>query len=351
MGKLLNLHQRPHLIYWGAWGLAGTYNFCRDVVGSDAYVLFIFNAAHFMVWGLLGYLIMPMARRFPLGLKWQAWLFHLLFGAMMTQIDITLGHVIYMWIRGTLGHKSFLDIAIGAYKNCFHLGLLTYWGFVGVIQASDAQKLAKARAVQIAEHQTLMVRAELKNLKSQLQPHFLFNTLHSISAVMHYDLATADRMLNRLSELLRLSLKEKGGELVSLRQEIAFSQAYLEIEKIRFEHRLEVNWAIPEALYETEIPPFILQPIIENAIKYGVAPHAAGGKITIRAYSENAQLLLEIENQSSESVGQKEGFGIGLNNIRERLEIFYGLAQGFELMRRGLETVARIQVPLRLSAS
>jgi two-component system LytT family sensor kinase len=226
------------------------------------------------------------------------------------------------------------------------LGLLNYFCFVGIVQSVGAYRQSQAQQLQVADHKTALVRAELQSLKTQLQPHFLFNTLNAIASLMHYDVTTADRMLNRLSELLRISLKETGNPVVSLKQEMAFIEAYLEIEKIRFEERLDVAWAIPDNLQASSIPPFILQPLVENAIKYGVAPRADGGIIIIRTYADRDALLLEVEDDAPEALPQQPGFGIGLSNTRSRLETLYGANQQFELIRAGLGTIARIRLPL-----
>ena len=115
---------------------------------------------------------------------------------------------------------------------------------------------------------------------------------------------------------------------------------------MRFEHRLNVAWAIPESLHDHPIPSFILQPLVENAIKYGVAPRTAGGSIVIRAYAQDDALLLEVEDDAPEALPKKGGFGIGLSNTRKRLETLFGLRQKFELVRAGTGTVARIRLPL-----
>ncbi|MGB8635113.1 MAG: histidine kinase [Rhodanobacteraceae bacterium] len=186
----------------------------------------------------------------------------------------------------------------------------------------------------------------MQNLRAQLQPHFLFNTLNTVASLMHYDPDAADRMLNRLSELLRLSLKESDKPMVSLKQEIAFVAAYLEIEQIRFENRLIVTWAIPEDLRARSIPSFILQPLVENAIKHGVAPRASGGRIVIRAYTDNDALMLEVEDDATEALLCQKGFGIGLSNTRTRLETLFGMRQKLELIRTAQGTIARIRLPL-----
>lgn len=335
----------PPPAYWAGWALACFYNFSRDIFNASWFLL-VFNVVHFAIWALLGLIAIPIIRRFPLRLHWRPWLFHGVLGSLFVIIDITLGHWISYRLFGAAASKSLPEIAIIAFKNCFHLGLLTYWAMLGVVLGLDALKLARVREVQVARHKTAYVRAQLQNLKSQLQPHFLFNTLNAIASFMHYDVPTADRMLNRLSEVLRMSLRESGKPFVTLGQELAFIEAYLEIEKIRFEQRLSIGWEVPAELHGHEIPPFILQPLVENAIKYSVAPRSAGGSVLIRAYADSGQLLLEVEDDAPAEAPQQQGLGIGLANTRARLETLYGVGQRLDLLRAGMGTIARIRIPL-----
>jgi two-component system LytT family sensor kinase len=336
----------PSRAYWCGWTLAGLYNFGRGVISLPFYDSLIFNAAHFGVWGVIGLFVLPLIRRYPLRLHPGPWLFHILVGSVATQVDVTLGHWIFAALTSHFKGWSLLAISISAFKDCFHLGLLTYFAFVGLIQGLDALKLARRREVQVSEHKTAYVKAQLQSLRLQLQPHFLFNTLHAIGSLMHYDVATADRMLNRLSDMLRTSLRESDNPVVTLKQEMAFIEAYLDIEKIRFETRLGVEWAIPDHLHDSAIPPFILQPLVENAIKYGIAPRADGGNIVIRAYNDGPALTLEVEDDAPPHGAQLAGFGIGLSNTRSRLEALYGAGQHFELVRAGSGTIARIRISM-----
>ncbi|MFL6660264.1 MAG: sensor histidine kinase [Massilia sp.] len=335
----------PSASYWGWWALAGAYNFGRGIFDVPVYINFAFNAAHFLVWALIGLIAVPLIRRYPLRMHWRAWSFHLLFGAFVTQLDVTLGHWIFVTVTSAYKGKSWLELIFIAFESCFHIGLLTYFGLVGVVQGMDAIKLARKRELQVADHKTALMHAQLQSLRLQLQPHFLFNTLHAIGSLMHYDVTTADRMLNRLSDMLRTSLRESDSALVTLKQEMSFIEAYVEIEKIRFEQRLGVEWAIPDHLHGQAIPPFILQPLVENAIKYGVAPRADGGRIIIRAYSDGAALTLEVEDDAPVGTAQQKGFGIGLSNTRSRLEALYGTGHWLELVRAGAGTIARIRIP------
>ena len=340
----------PSKAYWGCWALAGVYNFGRGLFGMPLWENFVFNAAHFAVWGLLGVAALPLIRRHPLRLSARSWLFHIVFGALLTQTDVTIGHWLFAATTSAYKNKSAIDLFFIAFETCFHIGLLTYFGFVGIVQGLSALKLARRRELQVVEHKAACVRAQLQSLRLQLQPHFLFNTLHAIGSLMHYDVKTADRMLNRLSDMLRTSLRESDNSVVTLSQEMAFIEAYVEIEKIRFERRLGVEWSIPQSLHGAAIPPFILQPLVENAIKYGVAPRAGGGKIVIRAYAEAGTLTLEVEDDAPERTTQQKGFGIGLSNTRSRLEALYGAGDNLELVRAGSGTIARIRIPMPAEA-
>jgi two-component system LytT family sensor kinase len=335
----------PSATYWFGWTLACAFFVWMTGFGPHWKKVLMFSGAHFGTWAVLGLLIMPLMRRFPIRLHWRSWMFHVLVGVFFTQLDITLGHLVFRAFTGRFADMSLVQLMAVAFETCFHLALVTYFCFAGVVQGYDAHKLAHQRALQVVEHKAAMVQAQLQSLKIQLQPHFLFNTLHSIASLMHYDVATADRMLNRLSELLRISLQEVGNPVVRLRQEIGFIEAYLDIEKIRFEERLKVSWIVPADLLDVEIPPFILQPLVENAIKYGVAPRADGGSIVIRAYADEHGMLLEVEDDAPATLEAQKGFGIGLRNTRARLDTLYGPGKRFELLRENARTIARIRIP------
>jgi len=155
----------------------------------------------------------------------------------------------------------------------------------------------RERELRSAQLQAQLSDTRLLALKSQLQPHFLFNTLHSISSLMLTDVRAADTMIARLSDLLRMSLKDDGGHLTSLKRELEFAQAYLEIEKIRFGNRLRVKFEIaPEAL-DLKVPHLLLQPLIENSIKHGISTSNAGGEVTVRASLLDDRLNLSIADQ------------------------------------------------------
>jgi len=158
----------PSKAYWGCWALAGSYNFGRGLFGMPLWENFIFSAAHFALWSVIGVVALPLIRRYPLRLDARSWLFHILLGALLTQTDVTLGHWIFAAITGAYKNKNLLELFVIAFKTCFHIALLTYFGFVGIVQGLAALKLARQRELQVLEHKGASVRAQLQSLKLQL---------------------------------------------------------------------------------------------------------------------------------------------------------------------------------------
>jgi sensor histidine kinase YesM len=178
--------------------------------------------------------------------------------------------------------------------------------------------------------------AQLQALKMQLNPHFLFNTLHSISALIHKDPKIADRMIARLGDFLRLTLENEGAQDVSLQQELDFLRCYLEIEQIRFQDRLTVEMKIDPEARSLSVPNLILQPIVENAIRHGISPRSRPGVIDISAQRTNGMLHIEVKDNG---LGLPDGTdargpwkeGIGLSNTKARLQQRFGNAHSFYL--------------------
>jgi len=198
--------------------------------------------------------------------------------------------------------------------------------------------------------ETSLRQAQLDALRMQLNPHFLFNTLQTISVLMMDDTHSANRMLVRLSDLLRSTLRSSVEAISPLSEELAFLRAYLEIEQIRFADRLRVLWHIDPSTETALIPTLLLQPLVENSIRHGIARLATPGTITISSRSENETLHLSIADTGPGFSQQQDeiGHGIGLTNTRKRLkqlypehemEIIAGPSGGFEV---------RIAIPLAL---
>ncbi len=173
------------------------------------------------------------------------------------------------------------------------------------------------------EMQTLVKEAELNALKSQINPHFLFNSLNSISSLTISDPEKAQEMVIKLSDFLRYSLTHDKDEKTSLKKEFENIDRYLAIEKVRFGHRLNFNWKVPEYCINFEIPNMILQPLIENSIKHGVYHSTEEVLIELSCKKENGFVKIEIANDYDPEATKKVGHGIGLSNIRKRLQLIY----------------------------
>jgi len=196
------------------------------------------------------------------------------------------------------------------------------------------------REVRTTQLEAQLVKARLHSLKSQLQPHFLFNTLHSISALMLTDVVAADRMMTSLSDLLRLSLEDSGTQMTTLSREIEFLDVYLDIEKTRFEDRLRIVFDIAPECLDAQVPHLLLQPLVENAVRHGVSKISSPGEIRIVVRREGRNLLICIRDNGpglTESFDDRSKHGLGLSLTRERLMALYGDSQSCEIrnMREG----------------
>jgi signal transduction histidine kinase len=231
----------------------------------------------------------------------------------------------------------------------FDWSMMTFCSIVGLTNGVDYYRESRERTVRTAQLETKLVEAQFKTLQGQLHPHFLFNTLHAVSALLHKDPEAADRMISRLSDLLRLTLELTGVQEISLKKELEFLEKYLEIEQIRFRDRLAVKFNVDAAVLDARVPMLILQPIVENAIKHGIGPHVHGGTIEISASREGDRLMLEVHDTGgglSESALSALQKGIGLSNTRARLECLYGHDHRFEFSNVHGGLTVRLVIPL-----
>jgi len=222
--------------------------------------------------------------------------------------------------------------------------LLVYWIIVVVRQAADYYQRYREGELRASQ-------AQLQALKMQLHPHFLFNALHSISSLVHTDPDAADKMIARLGDFLRLTLDTAAAQEVPLRQEIEFLNCYLEIERIRFRDRLTTRLDVDPRALECRVPNLILQPIVENAIRHGVAPRSAPGRVEIRAERKGGSLRLQVRDNGrgiQEAACPTKGGGVGLSNTRARLRQLYGGAHRFEVENDPAGgAVVTLEIPFR----
>jgi two-component system, LytTR family, sensor kinase len=177
-----------------------------------------------------------------------------------------------------------------------------------------------------AQLENNLIRAELQVLRMQLQPHFLFNTLHSVAALVPTNPRAAQKMICSLGDLLRMSLAGEDLQEVTLKRELEFVQHYLDIQKIRFQDRLTTEFIIADDVLDAKVPYLLLQPLVENAIKHGITGRPGSGRIEIHAAMEDDGVCVRVANDKlvSPEVPEQERLGIGLENVRNRLRILYG---------------------------
>ena len=217
------------------------------------------------------------------------------------------------------------------------LDVLVYWALVGVCQAITSFRSSQERERRAVELEALLTSAKLQALRMQINPHFLFNTLNSIAALVYVNPRAADEMLGDLSELLRRSLNSMEEQEVPLAQELEFIGAYIRIEQKRFGERLRVEQSVPDELMKALVPALILQPLVENAIRHGIEPQRGPGLVSIEAKQEDKHLHLIVRDNGrglpGADLNSSVRRGIGLANTQARLRGLYGQDQSFSFGR------------------
>lgn len=288
-------------------------------------------------WALLTPLILWLAKRFPFARK--NWLSPLLLHVTAAIFFSLFSLVVYVLVWRFLFWSQLVSILpFASLKNLviadFHAGLLIYASIIGIRNALDTYRKYQEREVRAAQLESQLTHAQLDALRKQLHPHFLFNTLNTVSILIDEDTKAARNMLVRLSDLLRSTLDSAKTHEVSLKQELEFIASYLEIERMRFHDRLTVEMHIDPKTLSAQVPDLILQPLVENAIRHGIAPRSAAGTIEIRADRINGDLRLQVrDNGKGLAPGQEQvsKSGVGISNTQSRLRQLYGADHSFDI--------------------
>ena len=226
-------------------------------------------------------------------------------------------------------------------------GVAAFVSLVAVITAIDERAARRRRELDTVRLEADLAQAQLRALQMQLQPHFLFNTLHAIAMLTDTDPAAAETMAVKLAELLRATLRLRDVPEVPLSTELELLRAYLEIEAVRFGDRLVVTFAVPDDLLDATVPSFLLQPIVENAVRHGVAPRVEPGHVSIRAAREAFSLLLLVEDDGPGfGADPFAAEGVGLAATRDRLALRYGAAGSIRCETRSAGARVAIRIPL-----
>lgn len=233
-------------------------------------------------------------------------------------------------------------------RTSFLSNLLTAWMIIGVAHALLFAQRERLRRQQHAQLQSQLSQARFEALSARLDPHFLFNALHSISEVMHRDVAAADRMVVGLGGLLRQSIDGGEAQQTTLGDQIELIEDYVGIEQVRLGPRLRFSLDVDESLHSAIVPRLLLQPLVENSIRHAVAPRLSPGSIRVTARSDGYRLLLKVCDDGSGEAAATPGHGVGLAGARARLQCLYGDDFRFEVETLpGTGTCVEIDLPLQ----
>ena len=268
---------------------------------------------------------------------------HLPAGIIVVAVKLaTEGFIVSLVIGAGRGPFSFLKI---------HLTLLTYWGIVAATHVARHYRRARERELRNAQLETELARAQVEALKMQLHPHFLFNTLNTVSGLMRENVEAADVMLSKLAELFQRTFETADIQEVPFRRELEFIDAYLTIQRIRYGERLQISITIDATARDIPVPSLILQPLVENAIRYGIADQPGPGRLAIDAHTSDGRLIVCVTNDGPPLAATiREGYGI--RNVRSRLEALYGSRATFSLAPHpGGGAIAALNLPAGVEAS
>lgn len=322
--------------------------------------LFITMVVTWIPWALATPLVLRLGRRFP-PVKFRplsTWLVHLVsaltvglaFSAWMTCLEVLMNPYALPSPRGT-----FLSIWVDRFNNGILADFLLYGTILIVNSVLESRERLAQQRTETARLNEQLSKAQLRALRQQIEPHFLFNTLNAVSGLVREGRnETAVSMIVGLSDLLRRVLEDSSRQQVPLQEEMEFTQTYLDIQKVRFAERLQLSVDVPTELYVAQVPSLILQPMVENAVKHGIAKRAQGGAIHIAASRNKGTLTLSVRNDgpSLPANWDSHATGIGIANVRTRLQSLYG--EGFTLNLRNQDAggvEASVSLPFVVAAT
>jgi two-component system LytT family sensor kinase len=361
-----SIHLWPLLI-WAAIAAA----FTISVAGSNAikahpepiWLTFWYSGAEWFVYGALAPFVMAFARR-------------------LSFARIALPRTIALLAAGWLAFHVSTWLIFGTIEWIFHIGapdrewptysrllilyftkraaftLLVYAGIVVVAHLGALRRLAQERETRAAQLEAALATARLEVLKGQLQPHFLFNALNTVSSLIHAEPEKAEAVLARIGDLLRMTLQEANNAAIPLHREVAFLERYLDIQQMRFADRLRIVIDVPDDVSDALVPTLLLQPLAENAIRHGIEPRPAGGTLRLLAGRSGNELCLELHDDGvgisadGRNGHGTAGHGVGLANTRQRLEELYGAQHHFSVKPDPAGgTVVTIRIPWQVEGA
>lgn len=346
-GLLEGLH------FWLGYKLAGGFSAGIIWRGQEATLLETY-ARVLPSWSLMGVLAMAavaLTRRFPITpQRWGSTIVQHMLGALVFGCAAVAGNTTMRWflfVQPEVGSPNLAHLMIRYYALYFNTYFIEYWGIVGVYSAILFYRGMRERELAVERLARGLSEARLAALQSQLQPHFLFNTLTAISALAGTrDYRGTVRAIGLLSELLRMSLRNPG-PISTLGRELRFARGYLELQRLRFPDRLQAEILCAPDLLPAEVPALLLQPLIENAVRYGIARNPESGRVSIEIARKGQHVRARIHNTLRADHAARHRAGIGLNNVQARLMQLYDNDFGFEIDRGADFWAVTIEWPLR----
>lgn len=320
--------------------------------------LFFTTVFSWLPWALATPLVMQLGHRFPpVKLRpFATWRVHAAACATVGLI-FTAWTTLLVRLFNPYANSSPLEPFVGVWLGKFFNGILSllvlYAAILAVNYVLDAKERSAFQQTEAARLNEQLAKAQLDALRRQIEPHFLFNTLNAVAGLIREGRSNdAVSMIAGLSDFLRRVLEDSTQQQVPLREEIEFTQKYLDIQKVRFAERLQLSVDIPKELYPAQVPSLILQPMVENAVKHGIAKRAQGGAIRIAASCCNGMLTLSVCNDgpSLQADWEKTRSGIGISNVRTRLRSLYGDAFALSMRNQdGGGVEVSVSLPLVVS--
>lgn len=284
------------------------------------------------MWAVLTPIALRLAARFPLQRPnvLRAVAIHTVASASCALANLALFALVAPVIGATQVEPTWLTTLNRLLGTTFFLNLPVYWLIVAAAHAERLVRIAREKDRRQLRLEAQLADARLQTLRAQLQPHFLFNALNTISVLIHENVDSADRILLQLSALLRRSLDSSEASEVTLGEEIAFLENYLEIEHARFGGRLSYRILVPDEVLRARVPSLVLQPLVENAVRHGIATRAGLGRVEVKASRQGDTLQLSVSDDGR-GLPQAMTERVGLTNTRTRLGLLYGDQQRFEV--------------------
>jgi two-component sensor histidine kinase len=300
----------------------------------------LMSLTEWYAWAALTPVVAWLAMRFRLrrGSVARSLAVHVPLGLLLAVLKLVITRILRAMLVGTTGYFLIDNLAT-------HYAI--YWAIVAAVHALAYQRAGREDALRASRLEASLTDARLQLLKMQLHPHFLFNTLNTISELVHEDPATADRMITALSQLLREALHAGTVDVVELSRELDLLDKYIEIQRARFGDRLDVRMEIDDSARSGLVPNLILQPLVENAIRHGIGKRVRAGRIHVRARRSADRLVLEVEDDGA-GLGAADAHreGVGLGNTRARLQELYGGDHSVEMLNMDAGgTCVRLIIP------